>query len=109
MKQAFRIAAGLACALLIGTAGAQGYPAKPVTIIIPFAAGGPTDIVGRQLAQAMTKPMGGTVIVDNKPARAVRWLPNTSNRQRRTATPCCCITLAWRPRLPCIASCASTR
>jgi tripartite-type tricarboxylate transporter receptor subunit TctC len=67
MKQAIRILAGAACALTLGTAFAQSYPTKPVTIIIPFAAGGPTDIVGRQLAQAMTKPMGGTVIVDNKP------------------------------------------
>jgi tripartite-type tricarboxylate transporter receptor subunit TctC len=67
MKQALRILAGAACALMLGTAGAQNYPSKPVTIIIPFAAGGPTDIVGRQLGQAMTKPMGGTVIVDNKP------------------------------------------
>jgi len=67
MKHALRILAGAACALMFGTAGAQNYPSKPVTIIIPFAAGGPTDIVGRQLAQAMTKPIGGTVIVDNKP------------------------------------------
>jgi tripartite-type tricarboxylate transporter receptor subunit TctC len=67
MKQALRILAGAACALMLGTAGAQNYPSKPVTIIIPFAAGGPTDIVGRQLGQAMTKPIGGTVIVDNKP------------------------------------------
>jgi tripartite-type tricarboxylate transporter receptor subunit TctC len=54
-------------AALIGPVVAQTYPAKPVTMIIPFAAGGPTDIVGRQLAQAMTKPIGGTVIVENKP------------------------------------------
>ena len=67
MKNAYRILAGAVCALALGTAGAQNYPSKPVTIIIPFAAGGPTDIVGRQLAQAMTKPIGGTVIVENKP------------------------------------------
>jgi tripartite-type tricarboxylate transporter receptor subunit TctC len=67
MKHTLRILAGAVCALMLGTAGAQNYPSKPVTIIIPFAAGGPTDIVGRQLAQAMAKPIGGTVIVDNKP------------------------------------------
>ena len=44
---------------------AQAFPTKPVTIIIPFAAGGPTDLVGRQLAQAMGKTIGGTVIVEN--------------------------------------------
>jgi tripartite-type tricarboxylate transporter receptor subunit TctC len=46
---------------------AQNYPARPVTMIVPFAAGGPTDIVARQLAQAMTKPLGGTILVENKP------------------------------------------
>ena len=67
MKQTLRIftAGVLAC---LGTgASAQTYPTKPVTLIVPFAAGGPTDIVTRQLAQAMTKSMGGTVIVENKP------------------------------------------
>jgi len=68
MKHAVRILlAGAIGAALLGPAAAQTYPAKPVTVIIPFAAGGPTDIVGRQLAQAMTKPIGGTVIVENKP------------------------------------------
>ena len=68
MKPAFRmLLAAAVCAVAAGPAAAQNYPSKPVTIIIPFAAGGPTDIVGRQLGQAMTKPLGGTVIVDNKP------------------------------------------
>jgi len=68
MKSTIRLLAGAACALLMGAAGAQGYPgSRPVTMEVPFAAGGPTDIVARQLAQAMTKPLGTTVIVDNKP------------------------------------------
>ena len=67
MKQILRWFA--VAALAVGTAGAQAqnYPSKPVTLIVPFAAGGPTDIVARQLAQAMIKPIGGTVIVENKP------------------------------------------
>ena len=67
MTQTLRvfIAAVLTC-VAAGVA-AQNYPTKPVTLIVPFAAGGPTDIVTRQLAQAMTKSMGGTVIVENKP------------------------------------------
>lgn len=45
---------------------AQGFPSKPITIVVPFAAGGPTDTVARQLAQAMSKPLGGaTIIVEN--------------------------------------------
>jgi len=69
MKHAIRLLlAAAVCTAVSGAANAQaGYPSRPVTIIVPFAAGGPTDIVARQLAQAMTKPMGGTVIVDNKP------------------------------------------
>ncbi len=67
MKQTLRIFAAVFTACLATGAAAQNYPTKPVTLIVPFAAGGPTDIVTRQLAQAMTKSMGGTVIVENKP------------------------------------------
>jgi len=67
MKQTLRIIATGLVACLASGASAQAYPTKPVTLIVPFAAGGPTDIVTRQLAQAMTKSMGGTVIVENKP------------------------------------------
>jgi len=53
------------CALVTGTAWAA-YPEKPVTIVVPFAAGGPTDKVARDLAEAMRKPMGGqTIIIEN--------------------------------------------
>ena len=43
------------------------YPEKPVRLIVPFAAGGATDVVGRALAAAMSKSMGQQVVVDNKP------------------------------------------
>src|SRR6476620_2880808 len=38
---------------------------KPITIVVPFAAGGPTDRVARDLAEAMRKPLGATIVVDN--------------------------------------------
>ena len=42
------------------------YPERPVTIVVPFAAGGPTDKVARDLAEAMRKPLGGqTIIIEN--------------------------------------------
>ena len=46
------------CGLLltaVGAALAQGYPTKPVNMIIPFAAGGPTDVLGRIMAQRMSE------------------------------------------------------
>jgi len=56
-----------AAATLVTPAAAQNYPTRPVTIVVPFAPGGPTDIVARSLAQAMEKSLGGNVIVENKP------------------------------------------
>ena len=53
------------CALAATTAWAE-YPDKPVTIVVPFTAGGPTDKVARDLAEAMRKSMGGQpVLIDN--------------------------------------------
>lgn len=53
-------------ALVTGAHAADPFPAKPITIVVPFAAGGPTDRVARDLAEAMRKPLGGaTLIVDN--------------------------------------------
>jgi tripartite-type tricarboxylate transporter receptor subunit TctC len=48
-----------------GTALAQGYLTKPITMIIPFAAGGPTDVLGRVLAQRMSEILGQQVVVEN--------------------------------------------
>lgn len=48
-------------------AQAQGtWPTKPITLVVPFAAGGPTDVVARTLAASMTKTLGQTVVVENK-------------------------------------------
>jgi tripartite-type tricarboxylate transporter receptor subunit TctC len=55
-------------ALVATSVGAQQYPTKPLTMLVPYAAGGPTDTVARVVAQAMSKPLGQTVIVENKPS-----------------------------------------
>jgi tripartite-type tricarboxylate transporter receptor subunit TctC len=47
------------------SAGAQNYPERPITMVIPFAAGGPTDVLGRVMAQRMGEILGQTVIVEN--------------------------------------------
>jgi tripartite-type tricarboxylate transporter receptor subunit TctC len=62
--KSLRFVAGLA--LVASTAAyAQSYPAKTVTMIVPFAAGGPTDTVARLVAQSMGKTLGQQVIIEN--------------------------------------------
>jgi len=58
--------AALAAVAIAGTpASAQDYPAKPIVLLVPFAAGGPTDTVGRSLAQGMGKALKQTIVVEN--------------------------------------------
>lgn len=61
------VIAGLLAGALsaFGPAQAQQYPSRPVTMVVPFAAGGPTDVLARTLAMAMTKHLGQTVVVEN--------------------------------------------
>ena len=61
--QALAVALGLAMA---ASAWSQVFPAKPVRIVVPFAAGGATDIITRILAQKLTELWGQTVIVENR-------------------------------------------
>src|SRR6476659_7041749 len=64
MKKMMFAAAAVALAL-IGPASAQDFPTRPVTMVIPFAAGGPQDTIGRIIAQRMTELLGQQVIVEN--------------------------------------------
>ena len=59
--------AGLVLALASAAAAAQAFPSRPVTLLITFPAGGPTDIAGRALAEATSKYLGQPVIVENRP------------------------------------------
>ena len=63
LKKVVLILAGLAFA---AQASAQGYPNKPMKLLIGFAAGGPTDVIGRILAADLSASMGQTMIVENK-------------------------------------------
>ena len=64
MNTAWRCVAGFALAST-ATLACADFPDKPVTLVVPFAAGGPTDKIARDLAEALRKPLGQTVIVDN--------------------------------------------
>jgi tripartite-type tricarboxylate transporter receptor subunit TctC len=58
--------AAIAALALACAAGAEDFPQRPVTLVVPFAAGGPTDHVARHLAEALRKPLGGQpVLIEN--------------------------------------------
>jgi tripartite-type tricarboxylate transporter receptor subunit TctC len=54
-------------ALLVQAAGAQSYPVRPIRLIVPYPAGGPTDFVGRTVGQKLSQLLGQQVVVDNRP------------------------------------------
>ena len=57
---------GATLALAAGSVLAQAYPNRAVTLVVPFAAGGPTDVVARALGQAMSRSLGQSVVIENK-------------------------------------------
>ena len=63
-----RIAAGMTFAVALVAAApvsAETYPSRPITIIVPFAAGGPTDLVARVIADKMQAPLGQSLVIEN--------------------------------------------
>jgi tripartite-type tricarboxylate transporter receptor subunit TctC len=59
------LAATLAALVSAGQASAQDFPNRPITMVIPFAAGGPTDVLGRVIGQRMGEILGQTVVIEN--------------------------------------------
>jgi tripartite-type tricarboxylate transporter receptor subunit TctC len=68
MKNIIKSIVGLACAASfawIGAAQAQPYPSRPITMVVPFAAGGPTDTLARIVGERMRQALGQTIIIEN--------------------------------------------
>ena len=70
-KSIFVAALSIAVAGLSQAATAQAtYPSRPVTVIVPFAAGGPTDVVARIVGDHMSKTLGQQLVIENEIGRA---------------------------------------
>lgn len=90
VRMARRLTAGLAAVSLAsmlaacgstagGTATGENYPSRNVTMLVPYAAGGPTDISARALAKEMEKELEGTIVVENRPgASGITGLSETA-------------------------------
>ena len=80
MKSSVRILVALSAMLAATSAFAENYPSKPVKIIIPFSAGGVTDIAGRLIAQRLSERLGARQ--GSRPYRQTR-------RRAKTGRPAC--------------------
>ena len=67
MVRLFRIALAAVMLLAITAATAEPWPNKPIKLIVPFPAGGPTDLVGREAANILRNALGQAVVVENRP------------------------------------------
>src|SRR5665647_3827038 len=78
------IIAAAAALAIVTSADAENFPSRPITIIVPFSAGGPTDALARVLGDRMRQALGQTIVVENVTgaggtlgvARAVRAAPD---------------------------------
>ena len=67
--------------------GADKYPTKPIQVIVPFAAGGSSDLTARTVEKFWTKYSPQPMLIVNKPAPAASWERSTSSAPSRTDTP----------------------
>src|ERR1035437_8814886 len=70
MRSFIRSVIVVACMIIVGPVLGQGYPTRPVRIIVPFAPGGVTDIAARLTGQKLSDAWGQQVIIENRPGAA---------------------------------------
>ena len=84
IKKRFMMGATVATAMLIGgSAHAQNYPTRAITVIIPFAGGSASDVVSRIMLDKMSKSMGQPIVIENKPGAG----GNSGTQQAARAAP----------------------
>jgi len=92
MKCLFRMLVAVILALnsvaVFSESKAQNYPAKPITIIVPFGAGSATDIISRVVAQELGTVLKQSVVVENRPGANGAIAGSSSRARPRTATRC---------------------
>ena len=86
MRPSRLVVALLAALAGVTHAAAQSYPSRPVTLVVPFSAGGPTDTVARILAEPMGRSLGQTVVVEPVTGAAGTIGVGASCAPRPTAT-----------------------
>ena len=116
MTKSWMKVALIATAVVVGVLatpaiGQDRYPNKPIRLVVPFPAGGSTDIIGRLVAQKLSERLGQQVVVDNRGgAGGTIGTDNAAKSRRRTATRCCSARRARLPsRRPRTRSCRTTR
>ena len=90
---AYRSALALAGGVTIATlspaaANADDYPSRPVKIIVPFGAGGPTDVYARAIGEELRKSLHQPFVMENRPAPAPPSAPRSSPSRRPMAIRC---------------------
>lgn len=81
MRTGLRFFAAVLAALSLGTAAqAQSFPTKSISFVVPFAAGGPADLVAREVARLMGEDLGKPVVVENQPGGSGVVALNTMSR-----------------------------
>jgi hypothetical protein len=83
-----------ACLLATGSAAAQTYPSRPITLVVPYPPGGATDAIARIMQDSMSQSLGQQIVIDN--IGGAGGTPLAPPAPRPTVIRCCCTRWRWR-------------